>query len=300
MENSRIDKVPPTLLSSIPNFRDVGRTINLLNGSPILREGLLFRSARPDDASPSDRSALTTTYHIKSIIDLRSTTEHVDQAKKRGAAVQASALASRTDEKAMDVVKIDGIEYYEINLNGGAFAASLLWKLQWMSLATFLSLMMSGYRNKAISILGREVMGPRGLIGLGQDTLDHSTKELHRIFFLLADRANYPFLIHCTQGKDRTGLVVVLLLLLLDVPIDCILPDYLASERQLESERSSRLIEIKQVGLGEEFAGCPNGFVEGIVHHIDGVYGGLNAYFQKVGIDEATQSRIRGNMRTSL
>ena len=41
--------------------------------------------------------------------------------------------------------------------------------------------MLFGYRMKAISILGKEVMLPRGLIGLGYDSLDHCGREIAEV-----------------------------------------------------------------------------------------------------------------------
>ena len=149
---------------------------------------------------------------------------------------------------------------------------------------------------EAIAILGREVMAPRGLIGLGKDSLDHSTSELREIFTLLADSSNYPILVHCTQGKDRTGLVVALLLLLLNVPVRVISADYMASENGLESERESRMEEIRRIGLGEEFAACPAGFVQEIDEHLQHVYRGVNQYLRHIGVDQGTQDNIKENM----
>lgn len=300
MTSAFLDKVPSTPLPSILNFRDVGQTINILHSTPLLREGLLYRSARIDDATPSDRLALTSQYKIKNIIDLRSTTEHINQAKKREADAQihASAIVPQSEQKAADVVKISGINYHDINLNGGAFSRALFWKLRWSSMAKLVSLMALGYRTEAINILGREVMAPRGLIGLGKETLDQSFTELHRIFVVLADPENYPILIHCTQGKDRTGLVVMLVLLLLDVPIDPIKADYLASERELESEKKARMKEIEEIGLNEEFAGCPTAFVDEIVQHIDMKYGELGGYLQgKNVVNPEMQRKIWAKMR---
>ncbi len=300
MDSSNINKVPSTPLPTILNFRDIGQTINILQGTPVLREGLIYRSARPDQASASDRSALTSQYRIKSIIDLRSTTEHIDQAKKRdaNAKLNASAVVPKSDEKAADIEKVPGIHYHEINLNGGAFARALLWKLRWSSLTKLISLMAIGYRNEAISILGREVMAPRGLIGLGKDTLDHGFAELHRIFSVLADPVHYPIMIHCTQGKDRTGLVVMLLLLLLDLPVTAISTDYMASERELESEKKARMKDVTAIGLNEEFLSCPKGFVEEMVRHINGKYGELGGYLErKVGLNPNMQSSIWANLR---
>ena len=153
-----------------------------------------------------------------------------------------------------------------------------------------------GYRVEAIAILGREVMAPRGLTGLGKDSLDHGALELREIFTLCADSSNYPMLIHCTQGKDRTGLVVALLLLLLNVPVSTISADYMASENELESEKESRMEEIRRVGLGEEFAACPAGFVQEIADHLQHVYGGVSEYFRHIGVDERTQDKVKGNM----
>lgn len=302
MAPSLVDDVPSTPLPTILNFRDIGQTINTLQGTHLLRAGLVYRSARIDDASSADRSALTSQYGIKSIIDLRSTNEHIDQAKKRdaNAKISASAIVHKSDEKAADVVKIPGIVYHEINLNGGAFARALLWKLRWSSLTKLVALMAIGYRNEATSILGTEVMAPKGLIGLGKETLDHSFAELHRIFSILADAANYPILIHCTQGKDRTGLVVMLLLLLLDVTVESISADYMASERELESEKVARMKEIEMIGLSEEFAGCPKGFVEEMVRHINEKYGDLGGYLKgKVGLNAETQNKIRVKLRAN-
>ena len=196
----------------------------------------------------------------------------------------------------VEPLKIPGITYQEINLNGGSFARALLWKLKWSSLSKLVGLMTLGYRMEAIAILGREVMAPRGLTGLGKDSLDHGTSELREIFTILADSSNYPTLIHCTQGKDRTGLVVILLLLVLNVPLGAISADYVASEDELKSERESRMEEIRRVGLGEEFATCPAGFAQEIAGHLQDVYGGVSGYLTQIGVDERMQNKGKENI----
>lgn len=244
-----------------------------------------------DHASTKVREDLTSKHHITSIIDLRSTTEHIDQAIKR-----RNAKINTLDDAGAEGKQIPGITYHEINLNGGSFARALLWKLTWSSLSKVVGLMALGHRMEAIAILGREVMTPRGLIGLGKDSIDHGTSEFREIFTVLADPDNYPTLIHCTQGKDRTGLVVILLLLLLNVPYAAISADYTASEDELESERESRMKEIRRVGLTEEFAACPAGFVLEIAAHLQDIYGGVDGYLRRIGVDERTQDQIKANM----
>lgn len=86
----------------------------------------------------------------------------------------------------------------------------------------------------------------------------------------------------------------MLLLLLLDVQsIGAITADYIASERELESEKASRLKEIMSIGLNEEFAKCPEDFVGEMVRHLNESYGGLTEYMKgKVGVNAEMQNRI--------
>jgi len=44
---------------------------------------------------------------------------------------------------------------------------------------------------------------------------------------LLSDEINLPVLIHCKAGKDRTGIVSAIVQLLVGVPFDVVLEEYL-------------------------------------------------------------------------
>ncbi|EER42704.1 tyrosine/serine protein phosphatase [Histoplasma capsulatum H143] len=81
-----------------------------------------------------------------------------------------------------------------------------------------IALLASGYRNAATKLVVEQAMVPRGLKGLALDTLTASQTEIKELFEHLGNPAVYPTLVHCTQGKDRTGLVVILLLLLAGSP----------------------------------------------------------------------------------
>lgn len=156
--------------------------------------------------------------------------------------------------------------------------------------------MIASYRVEAISILGREVMQPRGLIGLGKDTIDYAKHEFCQIMEVMADSSNFPIIIHCTQGKDRTGLVITVLLLLIDTPLDAISSDYLASERELLPERVSRLAEINEIGLSENFAECPPNFVDEVSRYIDEAYGSIERYMSSIGVSKTTQDKVIENL----
>ena len=286
---------------NILNFRDVGATINTISGRHLVRTGRLFRSARPDAASPHDRSLLVHKYGLKTVIDLRSKTEHIAAAKKHSdaAALAQSAAVPVSNGVVAAPLKIPGIRYAEINLNGKGFERALLWKLSWSSLAKLMTLMTLGYRTEGIAVLGREVMQPRGLTGLGIDTLDFSGEQIREAFQVFAEERNYPVLVHCTQGKDRTGLIVLLVLLLCGVDIAAISKDYVMSQRELEPEMKDRLEEIRSIGLDESFAGCPPDFVAVVTNHLESHYGSIEKYLEHIGVDSKIQNNVKSLLTNS-
>lgn len=256
-----------------------------------MKPGLFFRSARPDEASPSDRERLKHTYHIKTIIDLRTTTEHVEQAQKRGRAIPSAPAATPPDPA--EPLKIPGIEYKDINFNGSAYSKSLIKKLTWSQTAKLAGLYVTGYRTQAISILGRNVMTSRGLTGLAEDSLQHCTAEVKQVFTVLADQAAYPVLVHCTQGKDRTGLTALLVLMLLHVPQEAIEKDYIMSESELRPERDEKVKELRSIGLPDDFADCPADWVKSVSTWLEERYGGVNSYLESCGVGEVMQQNVR-------
>lgn len=277
------------------NFRDVGAHINAIVGSDVLRTGLLFRSARPDEASASDRAQIKNGYGIRTIIDLRSETEHINAAKKRSnvTRITQSVAVPATTGAVTNPFKIPGVQYANINLNGKGFERHLIWQLKYTSLAKLVFLMASGYRTEGISVLGKELMLPRGLTGLAIDTLDHSGPEIKQVFDVLSDPTRWPVLVHCTQGKDRTGLIVLLVLLLCNTDIEAISQDYVRSEPELEPEKQARMEEITSIGLDESFAGCSPDFCQRVVHHITSTHGGLDNYLDGIGVTGDQRMRVQ-------
>jgi protein-tyrosine phosphatase len=87
-----------------------------------LKSGLLFRSARPDEASTEDRRRLKDDYHIHTIIDLRTKSEHIVQAQKRSVSIPSAEPVAPSNNQAAEPVKIPGLNYAEINFNGSSYS----------------------------------------------------------------------------------------------------------------------------------------------------------------------------------
>ncbi|XPS79309.1 Protein-tyrosine-phosphatase [Ascochyta lentis] len=285
-----------TPLKSVLNFRDVGEFVNRATGTRLLKTRLLYRGARPDEATVRDRERLVQEYGVKSIIDLRTKTEHIEQAQKRDAKIKASAAVPQSNDDVAGPLKMPEVTYYEINFNGSAFSRMLISKLTWMEFFRLAGLMVFGYRLDAIKILSPH-MEAMGLIGLAKNSIDVCTKEIKQVFDVFADDSNWPVLVHCTQGKDRTGLIVMLLLWLTQTDDEVIEKDYLLSEPELAPEKESRMKEIDAIGLSEQFAVCPPGLAKEVHSHIQEKYGGVEKYLvEKVGVSNETLRNVRRRM----
>ncbi|KAJ5954342.1 Tyrosine/serine-protein phosphatase IphP-type [Penicillium viridicatum] len=291
---------PDRPFDNIINFRDVGRAVNQFCRKEILKEGVFFRSARLDDASERDIRRLTEELQIHTVIDLRSQTEHqMGTRKRRGENANSDEKSpSPTDPIPTNpdehLLQIPGSKRALISLTGKGFERALLSKLDWFTYLKAIGLVTTGYRSDAVRLVCGSVMRPRGLTGLAQDTLDSSMGEIRSVFEILACEESYPTLVHCTQGKDRTGLVVLLMLLLVGgVPVEAIVDDYSRSELELVSEFEERMEEIRAIGLGEDYTRCPTGFVSDTIEYLETRYGGVRGYLERVGVGSEMQERVR-------
>ncbi|KAK4679641.1 hypothetical protein QC764_205925 [Podospora pseudoanserina] len=236
----------------IINFRDVGKTVNAFLGKKVLKEGILFRSAKLDDASYKDRIRLTEVYGIKSVIDLRSKTEHLNAQEKHKFLQKNLPL------------KIPGITYTRIILPSRRFELFLLWQLSWFN-----------------------ILPP----SLSLNTLSHSSPSIS--LCLSSCLSGHPKIIHCTQGKDRTGLLTLLILLILHTPVQAITHDYHLTNSTSPLIRSIRLAEVREVGLPDSFAETDQAMVSSVISWLDATYGGVDGYLDAIGFGEQKRERLR-------
>ena len=92
----------------------------------------------------------------------------------------------------------------------------------------------------------------------------------------------------------------MLVLLLLDVPLDVIRADYLVSERELKPEIEERTEGIGKFGLGGEFARCPSELVYELAGYITEKYGGIQAYLESCGINDQLRVKVKANLLHSV
>ena len=121
-----------------------------------------------------------------------------------------------------------------------------------------------------------------------------------RLFGILADGENLPVLLHCTAGKDRTGVSTAFLLSVLGVSREVIEADYLLTN--LDTERQADFIE-STVGYPEGYdrekmisiAGVPKDAMKDFLDGVESKWGSAVEYLQKIGITNDQMDMIRNN-----
>lgn len=113
---------------------------------------------------------------------------------------------------------------------------------------------------------------------------------------IVLDSSSLPVLIHCTQGKDRTGIVVILTLMILRVPPEATDYDYQLSDKELQPEKASRLAEIREIGLSAEFGDTAKDMIDRVAGHLDDKYGGLDMYLDGIGFGHDQREKLRNTL----
>jgi protein-tyrosine phosphatase len=108
--------------------------------------------------------------------------------------------------------------------------------------------------------------------------------------------------VHCHGGKDRTGIIIALLLSLAGVPRETIVDDYALSEAQLEPAHAAWLEEQARVhGRTIErprwMLSRPEK-MEGLLAYLDREYGGVEGYLASCGVTQAEMMQINKHLIT--
>ena len=132
------------------------------------------------------------------------------------------------------------------------------------------------------------------------DFLERFAPRFPPVLRAIADAPEGAVLVHCHGGKDRTGLVVALLLSLAGVPRDEVAEDYAISERNLaerqaaweaEAESEEDRARRRQIGL------CPPDAMRGVLDELDRRYGSVREYLLAAGATEDELDRAVARLR---
>lgn len=120
----------------------------------------------------------------------------------------------------------------------------------------------------------------------------------------LADPANRPAVLHCTAGKDRTGVIAALLLALLGVDDETILADYSLSNlayRRYADTLAHDIQRLSRLGFAAEqvrpLLVANPAVLRAVLADIRATHGSIEAYLRgPAGLDTAVLEQLRAEL----
>jgi protein tyrosine/serine phosphatase len=132
-------------------------------------------------------------------------------------------------------------------------------------------------------------------------SLERNTAQVAAVVTAVATSpAGLPVVVHCVDGKDRTGLLVGLLLDLVGVPRELIAADYALSAERLEVERRLAAHDGTAAERAEAEVGwrTPPEAMLRALEHLDSAHGGTRAYLLRSGVSAADLDRLLERLLT--
>jgi protein-tyrosine phosphatase len=161
----------------------------------------------------------------------------------------------------------------------------------------------TGARTVRVPLLRAEALGrlPPDLAAVYQYLIDERGQAIAAAVAQLCRPGALPGLVHCSAGKDRTGVVVALILGALGVPDDIIAGDYALSAGFLDPDAAAVVSRIQAIGgaasrLSLSLLGSPPELILTALARARDQAGSVTGYLVQHGVTEAEL----GTLRTAL
>jgi len=132
------------------------------------------------------------------------------------------------------------------------------------------------------------------------EILDASAHVFRQIMETLATPGRSPVLIHCQAGKDRTGIMIALIMLAMGVDRQLIMNDFMKSNDALLPYFKRHFLFRKIISFGYFpyrnmlFAvAVKRRNIESVLDRIENHYGGIGAYLRSAGFDMTLLGKVR-------
>ena len=130
--------------------------------------------------------------------------------------------------------------------------------------------------------------------------LEFGPKSWLRMFEIFSDKKQLPIVLHCTAGKDRTGVSTAFLLSVLGVNREWIEADYILTN--LDTHRQADFIENSggyPAGIDRDAmisaAGVPEDAMRDFLDGVEAKWGSAVGYLREIGVTSSQMDAVRQN-----
>jgi len=135
-----------------------------------------------------------------------------------------------------------------------------------------------------------------GLPMLNELILKMGSAGIKYVLELCADTNRHPVAFYCTAGKDRTGVIAVLILSVLGVPDEAIVEDYSLSANVYAemNDHKAMVGALNQRNVDPKtFLGAPPQVMEDTLLSIQENYGSVDAYLDSIGFGVEQRQKLK-------
>ncbi|XP_035669454.1 uncharacterized protein LOC118411338 [Branchiostoma floridae] len=304
-----ISENPPVQLKSLPNFR------------PVV-SGRLYRSSRPDLITEQDYETVQR-LGLRCIVDFRSVGEYrsfkgktkfVDEdfrvvkvkpptrwGSSNGLRYRYYSDGSQEKPKTNGDVKSRGFHYF-INFFTMQYVWNVFTRVPWyMQLYSLMYLVydLIFWTNYIhfVRFFARNSLNKAGLTRQYIDIVELSQGAIYSALTLLSDPKNLPANLCCAHGKDRTGIVVTMVMACLGMSREEIIKEYARSESGLSPIIGRVQKEVcDRFHMDISFITAKKDTMRGLLDYIDQQYGSIPDYLEYIGFSRANQEQLKRNL----
>ena len=140
----------------------------------------------------------------------------------------------------------------------------------------------------------RDPSAERDLADLYRGSLDRNVRQVAAAVRAFLDAPPGPVVVHCAAGKDRTGMLVALLLETAGVPREAVVADYAVSAELLGIAEILQGLDEDTRRRAEVYAWSHPETLAGALEHLDTAYGGVEGYLgDACGLSVAELDAVR-------
>jgi protein-tyrosine phosphatase len=136
--------------------------------------------------------------------------------------------------------------------------------------------------------------------------------SFQKLMDLVLDQSNWPILIHCNAGKDRTGVAITLILEALGVDRETIMEEFLLtneigrtedkaiflSKERNYSSSGTRISTSPSARAWFPIVGVQPEMLEAFYASVDEQYGSLDAFLTEMGVDQDARRALAASLTT--